>query len=45
LNEDTECTLVFVDMLGFADHIGQSPNRLIRTGPDEHGFENTSTSR
>jgi hypothetical protein len=44
VNEDTECTLVFVDMLGFADHIGQFPKRLIRTGPDEHGFEHTSTS-
>lgn len=42
--EDTECTLVFVDMLGFADRTEQFPNRLIRSGPDEHGFEHTSTS-
>lgn len=44
MNEDTECTLVFVDMLGFADLTEQFPKRLIHSGPDQHGFEHTSTS-
>jgi len=31
-------------MLGFADLTEQFPKRLIHSGPDQHGFEHTSTS-
>ena len=44
MNEDTECALVFVDMLGFAALTEQFPKRLIHSGPDELGFNHTSTS-
>jgi hypothetical protein len=43
-DEDTECTLVFVDMLGFANLVQKFPTRLIHSGPNEAGFTATSTS-
>jgi hypothetical protein len=43
-DEDTECTLVFVDMLGFANLVQKFPTRLIHSGPNEAGFTGSSTS-
>ena len=42
--EDKECTLVFLDMLGFAALTEQFPESQIHSGPDEHGFDHSSSS-
>jgi hypothetical protein len=44
VSEDAERTLVFVDMLGASALTEEFPTRLIHSGPDEAGFESTSTS-
>jgi hypothetical protein len=44
VDEDAEHTLIFIDMLGFADLTIKNPRRLVHGGPDEHGFSGTSTS-
>ncbi len=44
MDEDAEHTLIFVDMLGFADLTIKNPRRLVHDGPDEHGYTGTSTS-
>lgn len=44
MDEDAEHTLIFVDMLGFADLTIKNPRRLVHYGPDPHGFSGTSTS-
>ncbi|MGA2988186.1 MAG: hypothetical protein ABSG32_30780 [Terriglobia bacterium] len=44
MDEDAEHTLIFIDMLGFADLTIKNPRRLVQYGPDEHGVSGTSTS-
>lgn len=44
INEDTECTLVFVDILGFAALTEKFPKHLIHSGSDQQGFQSTSSS-
>lgn len=42
--EDGQSTLVFVDILGFANLTMSFPHRLVHSGPDVHGIVGTSTS-
>ncbi len=41
--EDAEHTLIFVDMLGFAELTERCPYRVVHQGPDEHGFSSSRT--
>ncbi len=43
LEEDAPRTLVFVDMLGFANLTISNPNRVVHDGPDEQGFTSSGT--
>ncbi|MGE0815971.1 MAG: hypothetical protein AB7O93_21715, partial [Vicinamibacterales bacterium] len=43
-DEDRQRTLIFVDMLGFAQHTLRNPTRLFESGPDEHGFVVSGTT-
>ena len=42
--EDEPRTLVFVDMLGFAELTRRNPTRILDWGPDEHGFAGSGTT-
>jgi hypothetical protein len=42
--EDEPRTLIFVDMLGFADLTRRNPTRVVDYGPDENGFTGSSTT-
>ena len=43
--EDEPRTLVFVDMLGFAELTRRNPTRVLDWGPDEHGFTGSGTTQ
>jgi len=42
--ENAEHTLIFADMLGFAALTEDFPKHLIHSGPDEYGFQHTSSA-
>lgn len=42
--EDEPRTLIFVDMLGFADLTRRNPTRVVQYGPDEDGFTGSATT-
>lgn len=42
--EDESRTLIFVDMLGFAELTRRNPTRVLDWGPDEHGFTGSGTT-
>ena len=42
--EDEPRTLIFVDMLGFAELTRRNPTRVLDWGPDEHGFTGSGTT-
>jgi hypothetical protein len=44
MDEDAEHSLIFADMLGFADLVKKNPTRMVNYGPDERGFSGSSTS-
>lgn len=44
MNEDVEQTLIFVDMLGFANLTEEFPMRVIQHPTDEMGYQSSSTS-
>ena len=44
MDEDSEHTLIFVDMLGFAALTKSNPTRLDHHGPNEYGFSGSFTS-
>lgn len=44
MDEDAERTVIFADMLGFADLTLKFPTHLIHSGPDERGFKSSSSS-
>jgi hypothetical protein len=42
--EDEPRTLIFVDMLGFAELTRRNPTRILEWGPDERGFTGSGTT-
>jgi len=44
MDEESEHTLIYVDMLGFADLTKTNPTRLVHSGPDEYGCSGNFTS-
>ena len=42
--EDEPRTLIFVDMLGFAELTRRNPTRILEWGPDEEGFTGSGTT-
>lgn len=42
--EDEPRTLIFVDMLGFAELTRRNPTRVLDWGPDAHGFTGSGTT-
>jgi hypothetical protein len=42
--EDQPRTLIFVDMLGFAELTRRNPTRILEWGPDENGFTGSGTT-
>ena len=44
MNEDSERTVIYVDMLGFANLTERFPTHLIHSGPDEEGFRSSSST-
>jgi len=42
--EDQLRTLIFVDMLGFAELTRRNPTRILEWGPDQHGLTSSSTT-
>jgi hypothetical protein len=42
--EDEPRTLIFVDMLGFAELTRRNPTRILDWGPDERGFTGSGTT-
>ena len=44
MDEDAEHTLIFVDMLGFAELTENNPTRLVHYAPEGRGYSGCSTS-
>jgi hypothetical protein len=42
--EDEPRTLIFIDMLGFAELTRRNPSRVVRQGPDEDGYAGAGTT-
>jgi hypothetical protein len=42
--EDEPQTLIFVDMLGFAELTRRNPTRVVDHGPDENGYSGSGTT-
>jgi hypothetical protein len=42
--ENQPRTLIFVDMLGFAELTRRNPTRVLEWGPDQHGFTGSGTT-
>jgi hypothetical protein len=44
MHKDSECTVIYVDILGFANLTERFPTHLIHSGPDERGFRSSSST-